>query len=552
MKHFRIGVPIAALALAFAQQPLANPTEFSSQALSAGETVIGPLAIEAVSALAPALQATVTAAELDPAQAALQAAVIAEFGVGSAVEAFYAATGYQPLWLAEGAEARLDALLATLEDAGSHALPVARYQGSALREAVAGLREDARLEAVAHLEVALTLAYLTYARDVSSGLLEPRQVSRELKVNPPRPEQLDLLTDVALAGDFPAHLASLPPQSPEYVTLRARYQGFTAEEWAAPVPKGRSLRPGQSSDRIPALRNRLAALGDYVSGPVEEGTERLYDPGLEAAVRRFQGRHGLNVDGIVGPATLAAINTAPEFRAAQIAVNMERIRWLNRELGDRHVYVNLADFMVYLVEDGRPVFESRVVIGKARDHRTPEFSDEMEHIVVNPRWYVPRSIAQEEILPRLANDPTYLERRNMRIINGTIVQGPGPSNALGRVKFIFPNDDAIYLHDTPAKSLFRRDVRAYSHGCVRVEKPYDFAYALLAPQEADPEAAFKRWLRTGNERFVKLQRFVPVHITYRTAWVDAAGVDQFRQDVYGRDKLVAEALREAGVTLPEL
>ncbi|MEM0944050.1 MAG: L,D-transpeptidase family protein, partial [Pseudomonadota bacterium] len=236
--------------------------------------------------------------------------------------------------------------------------------------------------------------------------------------------------------------------------------------------------------------------------------------------------------------------------------------------GAKHILVNLAAFEFDVLEDGKSVFNSRTVVGKARKHRTPEFSDEMDHMVINPTWFVPRSIAREEILPALQEDPTYLSRKNMRITGvddpstidwstitpdtfpGKVRQAPGSGNALGRVKFMFPNDHAIYLHDTPAKSLFKRDSRAYSHGCVRVQRPFEFAEYLLSAQEEDPAGTFDRILRSERERYVYLEQPIPVHITYRTFWVDAAGEDQFRGDVYGRDSRVLAALAKAGVDLP--
>ena len=228
--------------------------------------------------------------------------------------------------------------------------------------------------------------------------------------------------------------------------------------------------------------------------------------------------------------------------------------------------VNIAGFSMELVENGVPTFTSRVVVGQPT-HQTPEFSDVMEHMVVNPSWNVPWSIATKEILPKLREDPGYLDRNNMTLVGGPdpwfvdwrsvtpstfpgrIKQRPGPGNALGRVKFMFPNDNAVYLHDTPARSLFARDSRDYSHGCVRVEKPIELAEILLEAQESDPAAAFDALQRSGRERWVQLDEHLPVHIGYRTAWLDASGAPQFRRDIYGRDKAVVAALRRAGLSL---
>ncbi|MEO1276280.1 MAG: L,D-transpeptidase family protein, partial [Pseudomonadota bacterium] len=232
------------------------------------------------------------------------------------------------------------------------------------------------------------------------------------------------------------------------------------------------------------------------------------------------------------------------------------------------IVVNLPDFHVRVYEAEAAVFESRVVIGKYK-HQTVEFSDEMEHMVVNPTWFVPMSIARNEILPKLQENPFYLEERNMRLVGadattvdwttvepasfpGRIRQAPGPGNALGDVKFMFPNDHAIYLHDTPQKGLFRRDNRAYSHGCVRVEKPAELAALLLGAQVEDGAGTYDRLLSREKERYVHLDVHRPVHLIYRTSWTERDGTQHFRRDVYRRDALVAGALERAGVVLPAL
>ena len=283
--------------------------------------------------------------------------------------------------------------------------------------------------------------------------------------------------------------------------------------------------------------------------PVLTFEPTLFDNHMVTALQSFQARHGLNLDGVIGPATLKQINVSPSTRAEQIAVNLERMRWKNRNLGDRYILVNLAGFTMDVMVNGKSDFSQRVVVGKARKHRTPEFSDEMTHMIINPSWYVPTSIARDEILPKLEKDPNYMANRNMRMVNGRIIQAPGRRNALGTVKFMFPNRFAIYLHDTPSKKLFQRDVRAYSHGCVRVERPHDFAEYLLTGQYEDPRGYFNSVLNRGRERRVNLDRPLPVHLTYRSAWIDENGVEQFRGDIYGRDSKIAAALKNAGVSI---
>jgi murein L,D-transpeptidase YcbB/YkuD len=527
------------------------------------------------------------------------AAVAARLSDGgdAALRTFYEGRGFAPLWLGgeDAARGRAEALIEALRAAPGHALPAGRYDPAGLASSLERAR-SASPGARAALELALTEAYLRYARDVSSGVLEPRQVDDELHIRPERPDPAALLARMAGAADPAAVLAALPPDDPDYDRLRARLPEYLrlarSGAWAEALPEGPSLEQGDRSERVVALRRRLAAMGDLepateaAAGAGADGAQvaanevardlaglaagdpALFDEQMRGAVERFQARHGLNTDGIVGPATRAALNRDPAKRARQIAVNLERLRWLDRDPARRHIVVNLAGFEMALVEGGKRVFVSRVAVGKTPRHRTPEFSDELEHMVVNPTWFVPRSIATEEILPKLRENPDYLAERNMRLANspvdpsvidwrfvtpatfpGSIRQGPGPGNALGKVKFMFPNGHAIYLHDTPQKHLFRKDRRTFSHGCVRVQEPFELARRLLEPQVEDPAAYFRRMVESGREIYVHLEEHVPVHITYRTAWVDADGADQFRGDVYERDARVHAALKRAGLDL---
>ena len=537
-----------------------------------------------------AVQAAGPVLAADPAAVAAALQRDAPAAIGSA----YAVRRHAPVWLDSNGtpSPAVMALFAAMAEAPDHALPAGRHDPSALASRVNTLdAEDA--EQLATLDLDLTAAYLRLAHDLSGGTLEPRRIDRELDVKPVRVEPANALIAIAESRDPAAYLASLEPQSRDYRSLLALFEAMRAPDapvtWGPAVGDGASLRLGDRSARVGALRARLTALGDHVpevsdlfggDGAVVAAVETRsdarsrastgdpdhFDLALDGAVRRFQARHGLNTDGIVGPATRRALNAEPSDRLRQIAVNLERQRWLNHDLGERHIFVNLAGFTMEVRRGDAVEFQQRVVVGKARRHRTPEFSDEMTHMVVNPRWNVPRSIAREEILPQLQKDPTYLARKNMTLVGsdipveeidwslvtpssfpGRVRQNPGPGNALGRVKFMFPNDHAVYLHDTPSRSLFARDVRAYSHGCVRVAKPVEFAHFLLAGQVDDPEASFDRWSRRDREVYVNFDAPLPVHISYRTAWVDADGTVQFRADVYGRDRKVAAALSEAGV-----
>lgn len=557
--NFSVRLAVA-LGVAFA---INGAITYQSEAQEAGQV--------ATTAPAPALSADA---------AALKSALDQRFGRDSLAVQAYAAQGYAPIWTTAdgGLSERGKVLLEVLADAADHALPVAKYQSAALSARAATAASD-----LAGYEADLSRAFLTYAKDISTGLLDPRRVDRELHIDREATDPRELIAGAAKAANMAAFLDALAPSDPVYRRLVERYAAFrtmaSSDIWGSPVAKGRTMRPGERSNRIAQTRARLTAMGDLdpnvyenvydtpsTTAKAADGTQlaaadfktdapvlayepTLFDDHMVTALQSFQARHGLNLDGVIGPATLAQINVSPATRAEQIAVNLERMRWMNRDLGNRHILVNLAGFTMDVMVNGKSDFSQRVVVGKARKHRTPEFSDEMTHMVVNPSWYVPQSIAREEILPALEADPNYMADRNMRMVNGRIIQAPGRGNALGTVKFMFPNRFAIYLHDTPSKRLFQRDVRAYSHGCIRVERPHDFAEYLLTGQYDDPRGYFDSVLNRGRERRITLDNPLPVHLTYRSAWIDANGVEQFRGDIYRRDSKIAAALKAGGVSI---
>lgn len=334
------------------------------------------------------------------------------------------------------------------------------------------------------------------------------------------------------------------------------------------VPEGGPLRPGDASVRIPELRDRLLASGDLLEPRASLG-DPFYDPELEAAVRRFQRRHGLAADGVLGKRTLAALNVPVERRIDQVRANLERWRWLPADLGEHHLWVNIAGFELDEARGGRITYSARVIVGR-RYTKTPVFSSEVTHLVLNPCWSVPPGIARREILPAVKEDPSYLAREGFDVLpaGGPAVpvdpatidwselsaanlpyvfrQRPGPANSLGRIKFVFPNPYDVYLHDTPARSLFEHEVRAFSHGCIRLENPLELADRLLAGDPAWTPERLRAEITSGRQQTVPLPAPVPIHVVYFTAWVDGAGTLHLRNDVYGRDAAVLDALDAGG------
>ena len=485
---------------------------------------------------------------------------------GEAIGRFYRDREFAPLWTGGDADgrARLGALVTAMSRVSDHGLPSGRFDHEALRARILGARTDAELGAV---EIAITRTYLDLAGALSSGLVDPARIDGRVMVREVvRRDPASLLERMA-REDPVAVLRDLAPRSPEYARLMGHKKRLATDVrrggWGPEVDTDR-LAPGESGPDVVALRDRLRAMGH-----MGRSVSPRYDAELAAAVAAFQGASGLAVDGVAGPETIRALNVSAEERMGQVLVSMERERWMNAPRTGRVIWVNLPDFSATILDNGIETFRTRAVIGKAETGRyTPEFSDEMTHMVVNPSWYVPRSIVVNEYLPQLRANPGAVPGFELRDRAGrpanraagfaqytartfpfSMRQPPGPRNALGYVKFMFPNKYNIYLHDTPAKSLFDRQVRAFSHGCIRLHEPFEFAHALLAVQEPDPRAAFRRALDTGAERRLNLERPVPVHIVYRTAFTDAKGGLHFRPDVYGRDALVLDALRAEGVDL---
>ena len=482
------------------------------------------------------------------------------------IAAFYQANEYKSLWTGRSAREsqRRTALFKALASAGDHGLPVARYDVSGLQAQMKAAR-NARDRGL--VEVELSRTFLQYARDLQTGVLVPSRVHSAIVRQVPYRDRTSYLVNFSKSAPS-SFFKVLAPKTTEYNALmkeKLRMERMLAQGGYGPKVPGRASKSGESGASVVALRNRLIAMGF-----LKRSNSQTYDDALQAAVQQFQEANGMTADGKVDAGTLSEINKPLQDRLQSVIVAMERERWFNQERGERHVLVNIPDFTAKIVDNGKTTFSTRSVVGANQEDRpTPEFSDVMEYMVINPSWYVPRSIVVGEYLPALKRNRNAVRHieitdRKGRKINRNNVnfakytertfpfamrQPPSKGNALGLVKFMFPNVYNIYLHDTPAKNLFGREVRAYSHGCVRLADPFDFAYALLAKQTSDPEGFFQAKLGTGRESRVNLKSPVPVHIIYRTAFTTPKGHTQFRRDIYGRDALVWDALSKAGVAL---
>jgi murein L,D-transpeptidase YcbB/YkuD len=481
---------------------------------------------------------------------------------------FYQSRGYAPVWVNDsGPRASADRVAEALAGSREHGLRSEDYGIARIRSLLDEARRDllevktpVDASQLAELELALTRGYLRYSEDLSRGRLRPRDSRSDARLEVPA------ALDAAVRGEPPATaLGQLAPRHTGYQKLRdllALYREVEAHGGWDPLPANLKVIPGTRGPQVIALRERLAVTGDLERTATEAPT---FDPNLERAVRRFQARHGLSVTGRIGAADVAALNVPVQERIRQIEVNLERWRWLPSNLGSTNVAVNIPDYTLAVNEGDRPALSMKVVVGDEYSP-TPVLSDELTYIVFGPSWSIPVSITKEEILPKVKEDPGYLAAHDMRAYAGeggdardvtdeidwgsvdpenlsfTLRQAPGPRNPLGRIKFICPNRFNVYLHDTPAEHLFARRERTFSHGCIRVEKPSELAAFLLRDQPEWTVERIQKEMETAKEKTVTLSRPVPVHIFYWTAWVDDAGLLQFRDDPYGFDREVAAAL----------
>ncbi len=477
---------------------------------------------------------------------------------------FYGQRGFEPLWVSapEGSAGLAPNALKIIEvfkAAETEGLRPSDYLTADLKQgSVSG--DPANLVA---LETSFSSAVVRYGQDAYGGRVAPTAVSKLLTIAPKRIDEAALLLEIAFSASPDKLLLDLSPKHPEFLRLKAALAQFNNDDLTVArvaIQDGPTLKLGLQDERVPALRERLSVEAPEIpEGATNALADTTYDQSLVDAVRIFQEKAGIDADGVLGPATLASLNATDAVSKDDIIANMERWRWEPEALGTFRVEVNIPQFQLNILRDEEVVHTTRVVVGRP-SNQTPIFSDEIESVVVNPYWNVPASIAANEIKPKLLANPNYLDGQNMELLSGSTVvnasavdwassninayrvrQKPGPGNALGKVKFLFPNEHDVYLHDTPAKSLFERAYRAYSHGCVRVLNPMAFAGALLETNPDVTQAKLEA-LFGDNERWVSLKTHIPVHLMYFTVRVDADGTLRSYGDVYGHNARLIELL----------
>jgi murein L,D-transpeptidase YcbB/YkuD len=487
-------------------------------------------------------------------------------GGSSDLRNVYAPAGYALVWTRGGRPiAQAQAVIAQLENASVKGLDATDYAGGQWAARIANLKGDA---ALARFDVDLTSAALQYTSDLRLGRVNPREVSFDFDLDAKRLFAPALIQQLTTSNDPAAVLASLEPKHEDYRRLIAALAAYRRIETAStdetPLPVVAKLKVGQSYDALPSLAAHLRLLGDLDTKTIVNGT--TYEGAIVDAVKHFQSRHGLDADGVIGKTTFAQLNVPASTRVQQIEWAIERWRWIPENPEASSIIVNIPEFTLR-AHDARNGEEltMRVVVGKAAGHKTPVFDGDIKHVVFRPYWSVPPSIQRGEIAPKLENDGLYLARNNYELVddsgrslgssvdadtarrvrNGSVSvrQKPGTSNALGLVKFLFPNDNNVYLHSTPSQSLFARSRRDFSHGCIRVEDPVALAEWTLRGQDEWSKQKIQAAIDgKKDDVYVKIQRPINVTIMYATASATANGEVHFFEDIYGHDLQLAKVL----------
>jgi murein L,D-transpeptidase YcbB/YkuD len=480
-------------------------------------------------------------------------------GAAQVLAEFYTGRGFEPAW---GDPARVRELLDLLLAAPEHGLDQSDFFLDQLQSLAGQAGTDASQSA--ERDLLLTEALVRYGYQRRFGKVDPETLEPAWNFGRGFANEADAATVLAEAVAAPSlaeYLSQKLAPGPWYRQLQvslARYRAIVAAGGWPEMPAGPALRAGDRDLRVVTLRERLRIEGDLTPGE-EVAEPELFDEGLAAAVRAFQGRHSLATDGVVGAGTLAALNVPAASRVEQIRMSLERVRWLAGAAPDTYVVVNVAGFRVGFVRERRLIWSSRVVVGRAA-RQTPVFRGEMTYVELNPTWTVPPTILREDVLPKVRNDPGYLRRENITVLDRdgrrvdpssvnwstagrayTLRQEPGPANALGRIKLMFPNPHAVYLHDTPATELFERPERTFSSGCIRVEDPLALA-ELVLDSPAWSRARLEAKIANGTTQRINLPRPVPVLLVYLTAVADSDGTTRFYRDVYDRDPPLLRAM----------
>jgi murein L,D-transpeptidase YcbB/YkuD len=492
------------------------------------------------------------------------------------IPSFYEKRAYKLAWCGEeGIFPRAESLIEAIRESAHDGLRPSDYHLINLEALSKEIRqkesesEPLDVELLVDFELLLTDAFLLLASHLLAGRVNPETLHSEWVVFNPTTDLAAILQSAIETNQIKAVLKTLLSPQPGYRALRealGRYRTISQQGGWPMVPDNISWRKGDYGVRFYLLRKRLELSGDLDAA--KSGYTYLFDDALEKAVRKFQKRHGLKADGVVGDKTTAALNVPVADRVRQIELNLERWRWIPHELGQEYILVNIADFKLSVVEDRQTLMEMRVVVG--RDYRkTPVFSKKMKYIVLNPYWNIPQKIAVEDILPKVKQNLRYLSRQKIKVFKSwrkgapevnpktidwrwlneenfsfKLRKEPGPKNDLGQIKFMFPNKFAVYLHDTPDRRLFKRSMRGFSSGCIRVEKAMDLATYILRDDPDWSRQKILESLKTSERRVVRLRNPIPVHLLYLTAWVDEDGLLHFRDDIYVRDEPLDVALKE--------
>jgi len=489
------------------------------------------------------------------------------------LEKFYSNRNYKLAWFEYGRLGKnASDFISELKNAPAEGFPDSYYESLPVSRAITEMKNNPGFlkffpYKIVQSDILLTQTYLEYASELSSGLIKPQELEIIWEIHPSEQNLVDTLEEAIENQNIAESFQKLKPENPQYRFLISVHQKLQEQKlnggWPEPGQFS-TLEEKDSSENVVKIKKYLLATGDLSYEDSIYLKNQNYDSRLAEAVENFQSRHGLEEDGVVGKNTLREMNQPIDYRLNQIRINLDRLRWESKNQHNTYIVINIPDYSLKLFKNGKMAQQMNVVVGEFENY-TPALKDSISYIVINPTWKVPWSIATKEMLPKIKADPDYLARNNFSLRRGSyngekvatpnnvnwseitktnfpffIVQEPGNFNSLGRIKFLLPNNHSIYLHDTPASHLFNRAQRDFSHGCIRLEKPFKLAEKLLEGQVTP--AKIREKLISRETETIVLDEKVPVHIHYHTAWVDSAGEMQFRNDVYEFDKISLTAL----------